>query len=228
MDYRIIGTTLPVLELTVKPGESIVSGSGAPSWMGGSIVMRSGTQLKSNGGFLGFAKRVFGGGPFFVNEYTAADEPGLLAFATRVPCHILPVEVEPGRGYLIHRRGFLCATPGLELSVGFQQSIGSGLFGGSGFVLQKLSGRCEAWIELYGAVVGYELGAGESLRVRPGHVGMFESTVRFRIARVQGVRNMLFGGYGVFFATLTGPGKIWLQSLPLVSLTTTPGPGREA
>jgi uncharacterized protein (TIGR00266 family) len=225
MDYRIIGTTLPVLEFTVKPGERIVSGSGELSWMGRSIVMHSGTQLNKRGGILGFAKSVVSGGPFFVNEYSAAKEPGLLAFATRVPCHILPVEVGSGRDYLIHRRGFLCATPGVELSVGFPQSIGAGLFGGSGFVLQKLSGQCEAWVALYGEVVRYELSNGERLRVRPGHVGMFESSVNFRIAPVQGVRNMLLGGYGVFFATLTGPGAIWLQSLPLLNLAATPVSG---
>jgi uncharacterized protein (TIGR00266 family) len=218
VDYRIIGTTLPVLELTVKPGERIVSGSGEVSWMGRSIAMRSGMRMKSKGGLPSLLKRVVGGGPFFVNQYTAVEEPGLLAFASRLPCHILPVKVEPGRAFFIHRRGFLCATLGVELSVGFQQSLGAGFFGGSGFVLQKLSGTCEAWIELHGEVVAYDLAANESLRVRPGHVGMFESTVNFRVARVQGVRNIMFGGYGVFFATLTGPGKIWLQSLPLVNL----------
>jgi uncharacterized protein (TIGR00266 family) len=218
VDYRIIGTTLPVLELTVTPGERIVSRSGEVSWMGRSIAMGSGTQMKSKNGLPSLVKRVVGGGPLFVNQYTAVEESGLLAFASRLPCHILPVKVEPGRAFFIHRRGFLCATLGVELSVGFQQSLGAGFFGGSGFVLQKLSGTCEAWIELYGEVVSYDLASNESLRVRPGHVGMFESTVNFRVARVQGLRNLVFGGYGVFFATLTGPGKIWLQSLPPVNL----------
>jgi uncharacterized protein (AIM24 family) len=142
----------------------------------------------------------------------------LLAFATRVPGHILPVEVSSGQTYMIHRHGFLCATPGVELSVGFQQSLGAGIFGGDGFLLQKLAGDCHAWIELDGEVVPYTLAAGETLRVHPGHVGMFEGSVSFEITRIRGIKNMLFGGDGIFLAALTGPGRVWLQSLPLANL----------
>ena len=154
----------------------------------------------------------------FMTQYTAVGSPGLLAFATRVPGHILPVKVRPNEIYMIHRHGFLCATPGVELSVGFQQSLGAGIFGGDGFLLQKLAGNCDAFIELDGEVVPYELAAGETMRVHPGHVGMFEAGVRFEITRIKGIKNMLFGGDGIFLAALTGPGKIWLQSLPLSNL----------
>ena len=119
---------------------------------------------------------------------------------------------------MIHRHGFLCATPGVELSVGFQQSLGAGIFGGDGFLLQRLAGNCQAWVELDGEVVTYDLAPGESLRVHPGHVGMFEGSVQFGITRIQGIRNMLFGGDGIFLAQLTGPGRVWLQSLPLANL----------
>jgi uncharacterized protein (TIGR00266 family) len=218
MNDRIIGTTLPVLELQMNPGESVVAVSGELSWMSRSINMHTSTQLGGGGGIFGAFKRMAGGGSLFMTEYTAQGEPGLLAFATRVPGHILPVAVYPGQSYLIHRHGFLCSTPGVQLSVAFQQSLGAGIFGGDGFILQKMEGTCQAWIELDGEVVTYDLAAGETMRVHPGHVGMFESSVNFQITRIQGIRNMLFGGDGIFLAALTGPGKIWLQSLPLSNL----------
>lgn len=217
MNHRVIGTTLPVLEFQLQPGERVLAVSGELSWMSGSIQLKTGTQL-GGGGLFGAFKRVAGGGSLFMTEYTAQAEPGLLAFATRVPGHILPVDVRPEQTYMIHRHGFLCSTPGVELSVGFQQSLGAGIFGGDGFLLQKMAGSCKAWIELDGEVVSYDLRQGETMRVHPGHVGMFEASVRFQITRIPGIRNMLFGGDGIFLAALTGPGRIWLQSLPLSNL----------
>src|ERR1700746_3827538 len=217
MNHRILGTTLPVLELQLQPGESVVAVSGELSWMSHSIQLKTSAQL-GGGGLFGAFKRVAGGGSLFLTEYSAQGEPGLLAFATRVPGHILPVEVRTGQTYMIHRHGFLCSTPGVDLSVGFQQSLGAGIFGGDGFLLQKLGGTCQAWIELGGEVVTYDLARGETMRVHPGHVGMFADSVNFQITRVQGIRNLLFGGDGIFLAALTGPGRIWLQSLPLSSL----------
>lgn len=218
MHHRILGTTLPVLEVQLQAGESVEAVAGELSWMSASIDMHTTTSLGGGGGFLGMIKRVAGGGSLFMTEYTAQGSPGIVAFATRVPGHILPVEVSPSRTYMIHRHGFLCATPGVELSVGFQRSLGAGIFGGDGFLLQKLGGTCQAFVELDGEVVPYDLGPGETLRVHPGHVGMFESGVEFGITRIAGIRNVLFGGDGVFLATLTGPGRVWLQSLPLSNL----------
>ena len=106
----------------------------------------------------------------------------------------------------------------MEITVGFQQSLGAGIFGGDGFVLQKVTGAGEAWIELDGEVISYDLGPGETLRVHPGHVGMFDATVNFGITRIPGIKNLLFGGDGIFLAALTGPGRVWLQSLPLANL----------
>ena len=218
MNHRIIGTTLPVLEMQLQSGESVEAVSGELSWMSQSIDMHTTTGLGGGGGIFGMIKRVAGGGSLFMTEYTAQGSPGIVAFATRVPGHILPVDVSPGRTYMIHRHGFLCATRGVELSVGFQQSLGAGIFGGDGFILQKLGGTCQAFVELDGEVVPYDLGPGETLRVHPGHVGMFEVAVSFGITRIGGIRNMLFGGDGIFLATLTGPGRVWLQSLPLSNL----------
>jgi uncharacterized protein (TIGR00266 family) len=217
MNHRIIGTTLPVLELQLDPGDSVIAVSGELSWMGQSIDMHTTTQFGS-GGIGGIFKRMVGGGSLFMTEYTAKGAPGILAFATRMPGHILPVDLSPEKVYMVHRHGFLCGTPGVELSVGFQQSLGAGIFGGDGFLLQKLGGTGQAWVELDGEVIPYDLAGGETLRVHPGHVGMFEAGVRFEISRIKGIRNMLFGGDGIFLAALTGPGRVWLQSLPLSNL----------
>ncbi len=218
MDHKIIGTTMPVLEIDLQQGESIISEAGELSWMNSSIELNTHTQMAGGGGMFGALKRAAGGGTLFMTEYRAANGQGLLAFATKVPGHILQVDVEPGQEYMIHRHGFLCATPGVELGIGFQQSLGAGVFGGEGFRLQKLTGSCTAWIELSGEVITYDLKPGETLRVHPGHVGMFESNVNFEITRIKGVKNMIFGGDGIFLAALTGPGRIWLQSMPLANL----------
>jgi uncharacterized protein (TIGR00266 family) len=218
MNHRIIGTTLPVLEFQLGIGESIVAVSGELSWMSQSIDLQTTTGVGGGGGLGGLFKRVVGGGSIFMTKYTAQGAPGLLAFATKLPGHILPVELASGASYMVHRHGFLCGTEGVELGLGFQQSLGAGIFGGDGFLLQRVSGSGQAWIELDGEVIPYTLAAGESLRVHPGHVGMFDSTVNFGITRIRGIRNMLFGGDGIFLAELTGPGRIWLQSLPLSNL----------
>jgi uncharacterized protein (AIM24 family) len=153
-----------------------------------------------------------------MTEYTASRGPGLVAFASKVPGHILPVDVQPGSSLMVHRHGYLCGTTDIELTVGFQQSLGAGVFGGEGFILQKVGGTGRSWIELDGEVVSYDLRPGENLRVNPGHVGMFQDTVTFNITTVPGIRNVLFGGDGLFLASLTGPGKVWLQSMPLANL----------
>jgi uncharacterized protein (AIM24 family) len=119
---------------------------------------------------------------------------------------------------MVHRHGFVCGTPGVQFTIGFQQSLGAGIFGGEGFILQKIAGHGLAFVSLSGEVVSYDLKPGETLRVHPGHVGMFEQTVQFQMTTVPGIANKLFGGDGLFLVALTGPGRIWLQSLPLPNL----------
>jgi uncharacterized protein (TIGR00266 family) len=218
MQSRIVGTTMPVLEVLLQPNEQLISEAGELSWMTQSIVMSTHTQMAGGGGFFGALKRVAGGGTLFMTEYTAYGAPGEVAFATKVPGHIMPVEIGPGHEYLIHRHGFLCATPQVQLSVGFQQSLGAGIFGGDGFLLQKINGVGTCWLELSGEVVIRDLAPGETLRVHPGHVGAFQASVNFQITRIQGIRTMLFGGDGIFLAALTGPGRVWLQTLPISNL----------
>jgi uncharacterized protein (TIGR00266 family) len=218
MQHRIVGTTMPVLEFTLDPNDSIISEAGELSWMSSSIQMTTHTQMGGGGGLFGVLKRVAGGGTLFMTEYRAMGAPGELAFATKLPGHILPVEVGAGQEYMIHRHGFLCATPQVQIGVGFQQSLGAGIFGGNGFLLQKVHGQGTAWIELSGELVVKDLRAGETLRVHPGHVGALQSSVSFQIATVPGIKNIIFGSDGIFLAALTGPGRIWLQTLPIAKL----------
>ncbi len=218
MQSRTLGTTMPVLEITLDPNESVISEAGELSWMTSSIQMATHTQFGGGGGIFGALKRVAGGGSLFMTEYRATGASGTVSFATKLPGHIVPVEVGPAHEYMIHRHGFLCGTPQIQLSVGFQQSLGAGIFGGEGFLLQRVSGTGTAWLELSGELVMKELQAGENLRVHPGHVGAFEAGVSFQITTVPGIKNMLFGGDGIFLASLTGPGKIWLQTLPIARL----------
>jgi uncharacterized protein (TIGR00266 family) len=209
---------MPVLEVLLQPGESVYSEAGELSWMSQSIQMQTHTQMGGGGGFFGVIKRVAGGGSIFMTEYMAQGSVGEIAFATKVPGHILPIEIGPGQEYMVHRHGFLCATPQVQIGVGFQQSLGAGVFGGDGFLLQKVNGYGTAWIELSGEVIVKDLRPGETLRVHPGHVGAFSGGISFNITMVPGIKNIIFGGDGLFLASLTGPGRVWLQTLPISRL----------
>jgi uncharacterized protein (TIGR00266 family) len=218
MQARIQGTTMPVLEVDLQPNESVFSESGELSWMTGSIQMTTHTQMGGGGGLFGVLKRVAGGGSIFMTEYRAFQYPGTISFCTKLPGHIVPVELGQGQEYLVHRHGFLCATPQVTISVGFQQSLGAGIFGGDGFLLQRVSGLGTAWLELSGELIQKNLAPGEVLRVHPGHVGAFQSSVSFQITMMPGIKNMIFGGDGLFLAELIGPGVVWLQTLPISRL----------
>jgi uncharacterized protein (AIM24 family) len=183
-----------------------------------SIQMTTHTQMGGGGGLMGIFKRVAGGGSLFMTEYRAWQYPGEVAFATKVPGHIVPIQLGQGPEYMVHRHGFLCATPQVTIGVGFQQSLGAGIFGGDGFLLQKIGGYGTAWLELSGELIVKNLAPGELLRVHPGHVGAFQTSVGFQITMVPGIKNMIFGGDGIFLAALTGPGTVWLQTLPISRL----------
>lgn len=219
MDHKIIGTTMPVLEVTLEPGESVVAEGGELSWMTSSIELHTAASGKAGAkGMFGAVKRAVAGGTLFMTEYSAVGAPGLVAFATKVPGQIKPLELDGTQQYMVHRGGYLCGLPSVTLEIGFQQKLGAGFFGGEGFILQRVSGTGSAWIELDGEVVEYDLPAGEVLRVHPGHVGLFDGSVSFEIERVKGIKNMLFGADSLFLAKLTGPGKVFLQTLPLANL----------
>jgi uncharacterized protein (TIGR00266 family) len=218
MKSKLTGTTLPVLEIGLESGDVIVAEPGEFSWMTENVNLKTTTMTAGAKGILGVLGRALSGGGLFMTEYSVGSGDGLIAFAAKVPGQIMQVDVQPGHGFMIHRHGFLCATAGLELAMGFQKSLGAGIFGGNGFVLQHLGGTCTAWIELGGEIVTYDLKPGESLQVHPGHIGMFEDSINFDMRFMRGITNALFGGDGLFIAHLTGPGKVWLQTLTLPNL----------
>src|SRR5260370_15553148 len=153
MQTRLQGTTMPVIEVQLDPNESVLSESGELSWMTQSIQMTTNTQLGGGGGLFCVFKRIAGGGSIFMTEYRGWQYSGEVAFCTKVPGHIVPVQVGQGYEYMVHRHGFLCATPQVTIGVGFQQSLGAGIFGGDGFLLQKVGGYGTAWLELSGEVI---------------------------------------------------------------------------
>lgn len=218
MKTKITGTTLPVLEIGLEPGDKVIAEPGEFSWMTENVQLNTTAMTAGAKGILGVLGRAFAGGGIFMTEYFTGGGNGMIAFAAKVPGQIMQVDVAPGREYMIHRHGFLCATQGVQLSMGFQRSLGAGIFGGDGFVLQRLAGSCTAFVELGGEIVTYDLAPGESIQVHPGHIGMFESSVNFDITFMRGIMNAIFGGDGLFVARLTGPGKVWLQTLTMPNL----------
>ena len=225
MREQIHGTTMPVLSVHLDPGESVVAEAGEFSWMTDSIQISTQGPAGLGGvggrGLVGALRRVVGGSSPPMSTYTAQGCPGTITFAAKVPGSILPVDVGPGAEYLVHRHGFLAGTPGVEVSAGFQQSFRAGILAGEGFSLQRLGGQGRAWVELSGQVIPHELAAGQSLRVHPGHVGLFQASVSFQVVRVPGITNRYFGGDAHYFAELSGPGTVWLQSMPLPQLAAT-------
>jgi len=215
---EVKGGTMPVLEVTLNQGEEVITPHGELSWMSPNINMSQTTSGGGSGGFLSGLKRAVGGGGLFLTKYQAQSGTGFVAFASKVPGQIVPVDIAGGHSFLTHRHGWICGTPGVVTSVGLQQSFRGGMWGGDGFVLQKLEGQGRAWVELSGEVTTYTLAQGQTLLVHPGHVGLFQSTVQFSIQKVPGIANKLFGGDGFVLVSLTGPGQIWLQSLPLANL----------
>jgi uncharacterized protein (TIGR00266 family) len=218
MKTKITGTTLPVLEIQLVPGDKIVAEPGEFSWMTENVALNTTPMTAGAKGLFGVLGRALSGGGIFMTEYSVPSGSGLIAFAAKVPGEIVQVDVQPGSGYMIHRHGFLCATEGVNLSMGFQRSLGAGIFGGNGFILQHVQGAGTVWVELGGEIVTYDLQPGESIQVHPGHIGMFEDRVSFDMRFMRGFANAIFGGDGLFIAHLTGPGKVWLQTLTLPNL----------
>jgi uncharacterized protein (AIM24 family) len=217
MQAEVKGSTMPILEVSLNDGEEVVSTHGELAWMtqGIQLTQRMNTGGGSGGGFMQGLKRAVGGGGVFLTHYAG---PGMITFAAKVPGHIMPVEIAPGQAYFVHRHGWLCGTPGIVPSVGLQQSFRGGVWGGDGFVLQKLEGPGTAWIELSGELTVYDLPPMEGLLVHPGHIGMFQGSVQFSVTRMPGIANAVFGEDGFHVVMLTGPGRVWLQSMPLPML----------
>ena len=206
-EYYMAGAPMPAVSIRMEPGESIYTQSGGMAWMQDGISME--TNMK--GGFGKALGRMFSGESLFMATYTA-QRPAEITLAASMPGEIHAVEVRPGMEYVAQKNAFLCATPGVQLSARVN-NVRSGLFGGEGFVLQQLSGQGLAFLELDGTIVEYDLAPGERLIVDSGNVAYFEASVNYNAEMVKGFKNVLFGGEGLFLTTLTGPGRVWLQTL---------------
>ncbi len=214
MNSTITGTTMQTVLMELAPGESVYCQTHAMAWMSDNVNMNTNT----GGGLLAGLKRSLTGGSVFITTYTAGAGGSKLAFAPRFPGHVLPFKLEAGQSVICRKETFLVAESSVTFEMAFQQKFGAGFVGGEGFILQRVTGPGTVWLDLSGEVVTEELQTGQRLLVHAGHVGIITPTIQFDIQRVKGVRNMLFGGEGIFLATLTGPGKAWLQSMPIMNL----------
>ncbi|HSH79544.1 MAG TPA: TIGR00266 family protein [Herpetosiphonaceae bacterium] len=221
IDYQIVGTTLQAVIIQVEPGQTLYSETGGMAWMSGNVIMNTNTGGGGGGlgGMLGgMVKRAVSGESLFIVDYTVTGGRGLVAFAAEFPGKIVPLNLTPGQSMICQRDSFMCAEKSVQLDIHFRRKLGAGLFGGEGFVLQRITGPGTAFVELDGEVVEYTLEPGQVLKVDTGHVAMFEPTVQFDVEMVRGFRNVLFGGEGLFLATLRGPGRVWLQTMPLFNV----------
>ncbi len=211
MKYTIVGEPLPAVICDVEAGETLITESGAMSWMTPNMKM----ETTSNGGIGKALGRMFSGDTLFQNRYTAQGGSGQIAFASSFPGSIKAFEIAPGKDMIVQKSAFLASESTVQLSVFFQKKAGAGFFGGEGFIMQKLSGQGTVFVEIDGYAVEYDLAAGQSMVVDTGYLAAMESTCSMEIVSVPGVKNMLFGGEGIFNTVVKGPGKILLQTMPV-------------
>lgn len=209
MKYEIKGEPMPVVVCELANGESMISESGAMSWMSPNMHMET-----VGGGAGKVFGRMFSGESLFQNRYTAQGD-GMIAFASKFPGSLRAIEITPDRPIIVQKSGFLASEAGVDMSVFFQKKLGSGFFGGEGFIMQKLSGHGMAFVELDGSTVEYDLAPGQQIIVDTGYVAMMDATCSMDVQTVKGVKNVLFGGEGLFNTVITGPGRVVLQTMPV-------------
>ena len=214
MRYQIQGDNMPIVVCALEDGESVVCEAGAMSWMSPNMQM----ETKAKGGVGGFFGRALSGESGFQNVYTARGGGGLIAFTSSYVGNILAVEITPDKPIIIQKRAFLASTPDVNMEVFFQKKIGTALFGGEGFIMQKLSGSGIVFLELDGSVINYNLKAGEQMLISTGHLAMMDATVSMDVQQIKGTKNILFGGESLFNTVVTGPGVVTVQSMPLSNL----------
>ena len=213
MRYEIKGGSFPVVICYLENGERMITEKGSMCWMSPNM------QMETKGGGLGkMFSKAFSGESMFQNHYTARGGAGMIAFNSSFPGEIKTVEIAPGREMIVQKSAFLAAEAGVELSIHFQKRPGAGFFGGEGFIMQRLSGRGTAFVEIDGDLMEYILKPGQKLIVSTGNVAGFEPSVQMDIQVVPGPKNILFGGEGFFHTVLTGPGRVWLQTMPIYNV----------
>ena len=211
MQYEIKGAPFPVVICRIEPNETVCCQRGAMAWMSPNMQM----STNAGGGLGKMFSRAVSGESIFQNKYTAMGGAGEIAFSVSVPGNILPMEISASRTIVAQKSAYLASSPSVELSIFFQKKIGAGFFGGEGFIMQKISGRGTAFVEIDGSAVEYELAPGQQMIVDTGNLAMMDETCSIDIQSVKGVKNVLFGGEGMFNTVVTGPGKVVLQTMPL-------------
>lgn len=214
MQYEIKGTVMQSLEVHLNHGEAVFTESGGMSWMTDGVEMKT----SGRGGLGAMLGRALAGESLFLTTFTCAAPQAMITFTPEAPGKIVPLQLEPGQELIAQKDSFMCAEDSVTMAMHSRKRLGAGFFGGEGFIMQKLTGPGMAFLEVPGEVVEYSLGQGQLLRVDPGHVAAFDPSVNFDIEMVKGVSNILFGGEGLFLATLRGPGRVWLQTLTLSAL----------
>ncbi len=214
MEYVIHGTVMPVVELTLAAGESVYTESGGMAWYKGDIEMKT----EGRGGLGAMIGRKLAGESAFMTSYTCRNGQASIIFSLEAPGKIIPFQLAAGQSIIAQKDSFMCAEQSVKLEMHFRKRLGAGIFGGEGFILQKLTGPGMVFCEIDGEVMDYTLAAGETMKVDPGHLALYEPTIDYDIERVKGIRNIFFGGEGLFLGTLKGPGKVWLQTMPLTNL----------
>lgn len=214
MQYKIVGEPLPAVICSVEAGESLITERGSMSWMSPNMRM----ETTSNGGIGKALGRMFTGEALFQNRYTAEGGPGEIAFASSFPGSIRAFDITPDRPIIVQKSGFLAGEESVSISMHFQKKFASGLFGGEGFIMQKLSGRGTVFVEIDGYACEYVLAAGQSMVVDTGYLSVMDATCSLEVVSVPGVKNMLFGGEGIFNTVVRGPGRIILQTMPITAV----------
>lgn len=214
MEAKIIGDSLPVVTCKLKKGESVITESGGMSWMDEGIKMATST----NGGIMKGLGRALAGESLFMNTYTAEKDDVEIAFSSSFPGKILEFDLSEGETIIAQKRAFLCAESGVDISMHFRKKLGAGFFGGEGFIMQKITGPGKVFLEIDGEVIKKELKEGEKLKIDNGYVAAMTKGVDLSIETVPGLKNIMFGGEGLFLTTLKGPGTVWLQSMPISKL----------
>ena len=213
MRYEIKGGSFPVVICYLEHGEKMITEKGSMCWMSPNM------QMETKGGGLGkMFSKAFSGESMFQNHYTAKGPSAMIAFNSSFPGEIKALNIAPGQDMIVQKSAFLAAESGVELSIHFHKKLGAGFFGGEGFIMQRLSGRGTAFVEIDGDLMEYILKPGQKLVVDTGNVAGFEPSVQMDIQTVPGAKNMLFGGEGIFNTVLTGPGRVWLQTMPIYNL----------
>jgi uncharacterized protein (TIGR00266 family) len=212
-NYKVLGTIMQTVVMHLRAGQTVYTETGALSWMQEGIRM----DTNMRGGLGGILGRVFTGESLFVANFTAERDNAMIAFSAEFPGKIIPLNLAQGQSVVAQRDSFLVAEKSVNMAVQFQRRFGA-FFGGEGLLMQRFDGPGTVFVALDGEVVEYTLGPGERLKVDTGHVALFEPSVEFSVELVKGFKNILFGGEGLLFATLTGPGRVWLQSMPMSKL----------